>query len=98
MIECTRYSELDSLTQWRLGVIITDTRDTYTTGTPYAKLLRHPAKLDHERPWGALVTYGTTTSYAHFRTARRAFRWASSLLRATITGGRYGVYGMGGQI
>jgi len=95
MIECTRYSELDSLTQWRPGVIITDDRDTFRLRTPYAKLLRHPAKLDHERPWRGMVAYGSTTTRAYFPTAREAFRWASGLLRATITGGRFGVYGMG---
>jgi hypothetical protein len=95
MIECTSYSEPEYPGQWMPGIILTDDRDTYSTDTPYAKLLRHPAKLDHERPWRCLVACGGHSTRAHFRTARRAFRWASGLLRATITGGRYGIYGKG---
>ena len=107
MIECTRYSEIKESHSvrlgcfdrvWSPGVLIRDDRGYLEHREPYAKLLRHPAKLDHERPWGALVTYGTTSTRSHHRTARRAFRWASSLLRATITGGMCGEYGMGGQV
>jgi hypothetical protein len=92
MIEYTRCFEPEYPGQWRPGVILTDDRCHYFRA-PYAKLLKHPAKLDHELPWRGLVVSGRRETRGHFSTAHKAFRWASGLLRANITGGRYGIYG-----